>query len=280
MPLSNTANTRTGWRADLELGFHSDGSRTRLRHYRHQGPLLVQKPFYPEIDGTCHIYLLHPPGGVVGGDELRVHIELDTGAQALVTTPAAGKFYRSLGATARQTQHLQVAEGACLEWLPQETIVFENAQVDTRTYVELHGDARFIGWEVVCLGRPAADERFLQGQFRQRLEIRRAGLPLYWEKGLYAGELLRASWGLGGRPVFANLYCTPPAPGGLEAARAALPTAQGEELFGLTQVDDVLIGRYAGDSTERAKRIMSRVWQVLRAAVLGKDAIPPRVWSA
>lgn len=272
-------DTHSGWRAELELRFSHGGARTRLSHCRHRGPLQVQKPFYPEADGVCHVYILHPPGGVVGGDELHTQIELETGAQALVTTPAAGKFYRSRGAVARQTQRLHVAAGACLEWLPQETIVFEDAQVNTQTHIELSGDACFIGWEILCLGRPAAGERFQCGRWRQRLEIRREGSPLYWEQGVYADEVLNASWGLGGRPVFASLFCVTAETSLLAAARAAAAPVQGDELFGLTQMDGVLIGRYAGFSTERARLLLSGVWKTWRVIALGKPAYSPRVWS-
>ncbi len=212
----------TGWQARLTLSFQCRNARTILGQRSHQGPLQVQRPFYPEGDGVCHIALLHPPGGVVGGDELRIEAALDVDAQVLITTPAAGKFYRSAGPFAHQTQLLTVAAGATLEWLPQENIVYNGARVHTLTHVELQGDARFIGWEILCLGRPAAGETFIAGEYRQGLELWRDGEPLYLEQGRYAGNdaILDARWGLRGQPVSATLVCTGSAPDLVNAIRA------------------------------------------------------------
>ncbi|HMV40203.1 MAG TPA: urease accessory protein UreD, partial [Plasticicumulans sp.] len=112
-----------GWQARLELGFAPVAARTALVHSAHRGPLRVQRPFHPEADGSCHVYLLHPPGGVVGGDGLALDVQLAPGARALLTTPSASRFYRSAGARALQRQLLRVGAGARLDWLPQETIV-------------------------------------------------------------------------------------------------------------------------------------------------------------
>jgi len=121
-----------GWQASLELAFAADTSgATRLDRRAHRGPFLVQRPFFPEGREVCHVYLLHPPGGLVGGDELRLDLRVGEGARALVTTPAAGKAYRTLGPVSRQTQALSVADGAALEWLPQETIVYDGAAVNS-----------------------------------------------------------------------------------------------------------------------------------------------------
>ena len=126
-----------GWQARLSLGFRRQNARTILERRAHQGPLRVQRPFYPEGGSVCHVAILHPPGGVVGGDELRIDAALDAESRALLTTPAAGKFYRSAGPVARQTQRLTVAAGATLEWLPQENIVYSGARVHALTRVEL-----------------------------------------------------------------------------------------------------------------------------------------------
>jgi len=150
---AGTAQT-TGWQACLELGFEKRGLRTVAAQRRHYGPLAVQRPFYPEGD-VCHLYLLHPPGGVVGGDTLDIRVRAGTGARALVTTPGATKFYRSAGATAAVTQTLQVDAGAVLEWLPQEAILFQGAVARQQTCIELAAGACFAGWDILCLGRPA-----------------------------------------------------------------------------------------------------------------------------
>ena len=278
--MKNVAESmRPGWRAELELDLSYSGRRTVLQHSRHSGPLQVQRPFFPESDGTCHVYILHPPGGVVGGDELVIEVDLDVGARALLTTPSAGKFYRSVGNIARQTQRLLVADGAVLEWLPQETIVFQSARVNSAIQVDLSGDAHFIGWDIVCLGRPAADERFAEGFFRQRIEISRDGLPLYVEHGRYSNEVLNAAWGLRGQPVIASLFCVTQQTELPAKVRDAVAGTDPDELFGVTHLDGVLLCRYLGPSTERAKFLLGQAWAVIREEVLDKPAIPPRVWS-
>src|SRR6476620_11342443 len=122
----NLASERAGWEAALDLEFAARGARTILARRASIGPLVVQRPFYPEGD-VAHVYLVHPPGGVVGGDQLRLNVLAREGAHALITTPAATKFYRSDGRVAHQRQEI-VADAASIEWLPQETIVFPDAR--------------------------------------------------------------------------------------------------------------------------------------------------------
>lgn len=271
----------SGWKAQLTLGFTRADNRTVLSERRHSGPLQVQRPFYPESDGTCHTYILHPPGGVVGGDVLSVDAELASGASVLLTTPAAGKFYRSDSPIARQNQILRVKTGANLEWLPQETIVFEGARLHSLTRVELSGDGRFMGWEILCLGRPAAGELFGQGHCRVDFEIWRDDLPLYLEQGRYEGgsELLGAAWGLQGFPVTASLLCTTGNSGLTELVRSAVNYNKAEELFTVSQLDGVLVCRYLGPATQRARQLFGRAWLVLRSQILGKPPAVPRIWN-
>ena len=160
-----------GWRAQLNLGFSNSNNKTILSHRKHNGPLQVQKPFYPEFNGTCHLYILHPPGGVVGGDRLYIYVDVNPNAHALITTPAAGKFYRSAGPVARQEQVIKVAPKGTLEWFPSENIIFAGAKAQIKTRIELSRDSNFMGWEISCLGRPASNENFSQGELDQRFEI-------------------------------------------------------------------------------------------------------------
>jgi urease accessory protein len=178
-----------GWQARLELGFASAEGATLIDHRAHRGPLVVQRPFYPEATGrdVCHVYLVHPPGGLVGGDELAVDVRVGAGAHALVTTPAAGKAYRTSGEAVRQTQTLRVAGGGALEWLPQETILYDGAHATLDTRVELAPGARFVGAETICFGLPARDEPFARGACRQRFSIARGGRPLFVERGRFDG---------------------------------------------------------------------------------------------
>lgn len=266
-----------GWQARLELGFAPRDERTRLVHRRHYGPLVLQRPFYPE-GAPCHVYLLHPPGGIVGGDRLELHVHCDAAAHALITTPAANKFYRSAGATARQSQTLHVSAGATLEWLPQEQILFQGARVDTITRVELAPSARFIGWEMTCLGRPASGEGFEQGYLRQRLEIWRDGTPLLIERSRIEGgsSWMQARYGLGGHSVTGTLAAVGAGDAHVAALREALPETAP---VAATRLDDVVLLRYLGDSAEQARTLLNQAWQVLRPLLLERSACEPRIWK-
>ena len=173
----------------LALGFTNDRGTTRLTHRRHFGPLLVQKPLYPEGSACCHAIIVHPPGGIVGGDQLQIEVTAAEQAHALLSTPGAGKWYRANNRVARQRLRLQSAAGAMIEWLPQETILFDQADVDLDTQVVLHGTGRFIGCEILCFGRTASGERFTRGRVRQRYAVQVDGKLIWLEQGtLYAAS--------------------------------------------------------------------------------------------
>jgi urease accessory protein len=270
----------SGWSAELDLGFEVVAGRSALVRNRHRGPLAVQRAFYPESNDLAHVYLLHPPGGIVAGDQLTVRVDVARGARALLTTPAATKFYRSEGRVAEQTQLFRVSEGASLEWLPQETIVFGSAQVTTKTRVELEPGASFCGWEVVCLGRAASGDHFGSGRLRQAFEIWQGERPLWIERSEFdANEPVRhARWGLGGHRVFGTFVCTGQNAAAVAAARAAVDTDDSCELFAVSQMRAAIVCRYLGSSTERARHVFAQAWAALRPLVLGRPASPPRIW--
>lgn len=270
-----------GWRASLELGLRLREGRTVLVQNRHQGPLMVQRPFYPEGEQGCHLYILHPPGGVVAGDMLRVSVGLEAGARALLTTPAAGKVYRSHGPRSLVEQSLAVASGAVLEWLPLETIVYDQARAHLRTRVDLEAGAGFLGWEMVCLGLPAAGQAFRAGQVRQDLEVWREDQPLLLERGRYQGgsPALAAPWGLGGALVSGTLLATSGEPGLLARVRSAVVGLGLPGHFAATLVSGLLVCRYLGWEAEAARAFFRRAWEALRPAVAGQPARPPRVWG-
>jgi len=251
-----------------------------LADQTHTGPLLVQRPFYPEGEGACHVVLLHPPGGVVGGDRLRIDAALGCGAHALLTTPAAGKFYRSAGPEAEQVQDFRIAADACLEWLPQETIVYSAARAALRTEVRAAAGARFMGWEVLCLGRPASGEAFSAGWCHSTLELWRDGRRVLTERARFAGgdALLAAPWGLAGYPVTATFVATCDDAALVEAARQAALAVAVEGLFAVTRLDGVLVARYLGLHAESARRKLVPVWDTVRRGLLGRAAVLPRIW--
>jgi urease accessory protein len=293
-----------GWEAELEIGFVRVGDSTILMRGHQRGPLAVQRPFSPEGPEVSHVTLLHPPGGLVGGDRLRVSVDVGPGAQAVITTPAAAKHYRSAGLTARQEQRFTVGAGGVLEWLPHETILFDGAISQLRTRVELDAGARFIGIDLVCFGLPARAERFQRGRCRQRLELwRRAGArhsdadlhPLVLERGDFDGgaPVHAARWGLAGAPVIGTLLAAPAPPVDCDALAAIRALAQALPPGDLASVTRLGVGvgvgvgapasalccRYLGGSAERGGHFLREAWRLLRPALLGRVAVKPRIWA-
>jgi urease accessory protein len=260
------------WEAKLGLGFGFDEGRTVLSEKHFDGPLVVQKPLYPEGEGVCHAIVVHPPAGIAGGDELELNARVEEKAHSLLTTPGAGKWYRSAGPWARQRLRFDVA--GTMEWLPRETIVFDGALAQLDCEIELRGGGRYLGWEVMCLGRTGAGERFAKGEIRIETKIARDGRLLWLERGRIeaGGRLMRSAAGLGGRSVFGTLVATLERP-------AAQVVSKCRELVAVTCLPGLLVARYLGDSSEEAMEKFAQAWEVLRPAVTGRDAVRPRIWS-
>jgi urease accessory protein len=271
-----------GWHAALDLGFERRGTRTILTRDRHHGPLLVQKALYPEGDSPCHAIVLHPPAGIVAGDQLLLAASVGPDAQALVTTPGATKWYRSAsGATAVSRTCLSAMPGAILEYLPRESIVFDGAAATATLEMDLAADARLIGWDLWCLGRTASGERFGSGRLRLATCLRRDGRVCWEERGTIVGgsPLMNAAAGLAGEPVFGTLWAVgPDAASGLVAACRALPL-DGAGRGAVTQLPQVLVARYLGPSTEEAFAWFTSLWTLLRPVYAGCEAVRPRIWS-
>lgn len=284
----NSVVQNSGWRAQLKLAFEQRDSRTVISQRQHFGPLVVQKPFYPE-GPVCHVYIIHPPGGIVGGDLLAIKTTVNSSAHALITTPAANKFYRSAAAEAQLTQDLTVANNAYLEWLPQETILFNGSMASTNTTVTLHEDSRFIGWEITCLGRPASGESFRDGYYRQHFNLNfkhtnNEQQPLFIERALLRGDdaLLTATWGLKQRPVTATMLAYPADNNTLQLARSAIEdnsSDNAQRLCSATLIDNVLVCRYLGYQAEDAKAVFTNIWNQIRPAILQRKACVPRIWN-
>lgn len=267
------------WLASLSLKFSGREDKTFIAHRLHKGPLVIQKPFYPEGE-VCHVYLLHPPGGVVGGDQLSLDVEVNTQGHALVTTPAASKFYRSDGRTAGLTQRLKVETGSTLEWLPQETILFSACEVNMQTIVQLDSGAAFIGWEILCLGRPASNERFDQGHVRQHFEIWRDNKPLMLDRSQLSGgdALLSASWGMQNYTVSGSMMMVNADKTQLQYLRDNMPVIK-DGLLSVSLVNDVLVCRALAHQAEHVRFAFIDVWKLLREQLLGRAGCEPRIWS-
>jgi urease accessory protein len=273
---------RAAWKAELTLLYRRAGPRSVLAERRHEGPLVVQKPLYPEGPGVCHSILVHAPGGIAGGDSLCLTLTLEPDARALITTPAATKWYKADGRTARQTGHFRVASGAVLEWLPLEAILFDAADAAIETRVSLADGAVFAGWEITCLGRRAAGEVFRQGSLRQALEIDRDGRLIWNDRiALTGGDRMLASpAGLGGHHVAGSMAIAGPGalPAALLESCRALAPAEGEG--GVTALPEIVSARYLGGSAEHAKNYFESIRQVLRPWYAALPAHRPRIWDS
>jgi urease accessory protein len=269
---------RSGWPARLELAFQRHGSGTTLTRRQHHGPLCIQRPLYPEGPDICHVIVLHPPGGIAGGDELALEIDVGPGAHALLTTPGASKWYRSAAYPARQILALRVEADAVAEWLPQESIVFDGAYAEMVTRVDLARGAVFVGWDVLCLGRAARGETFSRGGLRMHTEVRRAGRPIWLERGMIAGggPVLTAAAGLAGHSVTGTMLVASD-----DMDEELLQVCQEIEIrgAGVSLLSGLLVARYLGDSAEQARDYFTRVWHALRMPLTQRAPVAPRIWN-
>lgn len=273
-------NEPQGWKAELNLGFKKTSNKTVLATRTQSGPLTVQRPFYPEGD-ICHLYLLHPPGGVVGGDELHINVALTDNANALITTPGATKFYRNTGVLAHQVQILRVADDCALEWFPQENIFFDSTHTHLSTRIELGKSARFMGWEINCYGRPASEEIFENGLVSTRLELFRDNKPLLLDGLLVSGDngALDSPTCMNGFPCFGTFIATHVTQDLLDKAREAVAGHSTETHLGITLIDDILVARCLGQYAEQISTTLKTIWSVLRPDVLDREVCYPRIWS-
>jgi urease accessory protein len=273
------------WKASLSLRFEKRRNSSVLIHNKHQGPLLVQKPFYPEGKEVCHVYILHPPGGVVQGDQLSIDVNVNHQAHALLTTPAAGKFYRSQGKTASLVQTINVAQDSIVEWLPQETLLFNKSQVELKTIINLSSDARFIAWEMLCLGRKASNDKFIIGSCKQQFEIYRETKALFIERSKiessdqYQDPLLTENWGLLDHPLSATMLASNCTKLHLNAIQDYFNSLTIDDLLSVTLKGELLICRFLGQQAEQARKYFIQVWKIIRRDIVGHDVCVPRIWN-
>lgn len=263
--------TAAGWKAELQLRFAARGASTILAERRFDGPLVVQKALHPE-PGVCHAIVVHPPGGIAGGDELALDAAAEAGAHALLTTPGAGKWYRSSGAFA--SQRLRFRAAGTIEWLPRETIVFDGALASLECEVDLEAGGSYIGWEILCLGRSGSGERFRRGSVRLATRVRRQGRLLWSERGRIEAEsgIADSPAGLAGHVVVATMVATLASPDRDLVAAC-------REHAAVTCLPELAVARWLGDSTEEAFERLTRIWSLVRPAVAQREAAMPRIWS-
>ncbi|NJK40266.1 MAG: urease accessory protein UreD [Acaryochloridaceae cyanobacterium SU_2_1] len=274
---------RSSWEGSLDLVYRREGQQTQISHCYHQAPFNLQRPFYPEGPQVCHTVALHTAGGVVGGDRLSIQIALQPQTHVLLTTAAASKIYRSNGQEARQSINFQIQADAMLEWLPLETILFDQADYRQDLHIDLEPGAIYSGWEITRLGRSARGEKFLSGSWRSNTEIWQQQQPLWIDRQRLSGgtEQWHSPHGLAAQPVVASFVWVGEAVDLSQVSAARLlwqtnPENLGD--IGVTRLQLGLLCRYRGFSSQAARQWFIQVWNLMRLARLGRRACLPRVW--
>ena len=273
------------WQANLDLRYTLHGPRV-VAHHRHDGPLRILQSLYPEGDAICHNVLIHPPGGLVGGDTLDITVHAASGTHGLITTPGATRFYRSEGALARQRSQLQLAPQARLEWLPLETLCYDACQAENRLTLQLAPGAELIGWDLSALGLPQAQQPFLRGRLTQHIEM-----PGIWleRAQLDASDLrlMNSPAGLAGRRCIASLFlvCGTALERQrkqrlLDAARALLDNKDPALAAGATSPHpQVLVLRVLTPLVEPAMQLLRAVRSAWRQELWQLPPGTPRIWA-
>ena len=277
------------WHGQLHLNYTREGERT-IALDRHHGPLRVLQRLYPEGPGICHHVLVHPPGGIAGGDVLDVRVQAAEGCHALITTPSATRFYKSQGNEAVQSLHATLSPGARLEWLPLETLAYRGCQAVNRMRFDLAPGAEMMGWDVLALGLPAANERFDDPAFAHGRFTQEIHLPGVWlERGTVAASdatLLDSPLGWDGRRVMATLWWASGAPAAptrrdalLHAARELQSASPLAAHSGSTSPNaHVIVLRVLAERVEPAMALLTAVWARWRHIAWDTPPCPPRVW--
>jgi urease accessory protein len=276
------ANVPSGWKARLDLSFDRKDDRT-VSNYLHQGPLRVLQPLYPEGPGVCHHVLVHPPGGLVGGDQIDIQVQVNEGAHAFVTTPGATRFYRSSGATATQKVDIELAAGSRLEWLPLETIAYDQCRARNEWRVAMAPGSQLMAWEVLALGLPESDQPFEQGQYLQHFEIQ----GIWLDRGQIDGtdnRMMDGPVGLNGYRCLATLVLASGTE--VEPGLLALALDQAREVramqgtwLGVTSPNPrVLVARVLSRQTEPAMAVLQEIWALWRVSQWGLMPQASRMW--
>jgi urease accessory protein len=273
------------WHAQLQLDYLLENDRSVARH-QHSGPLRILQSLYPEGDAVCHNVLVHPPGGLVGGDRLDLRVSAGPGAHGLITTPGATRFYRSAGELALQQTHIRLAEGARLEWLPAEALCYNQCRAENHLVFDLAPGAELIGWDIAALGLPNANLPFESGQLLQHLEM-----PGVWlERGRIDAadhRLMTSPLGLHGHKCTASMFFLAGSPlerqrrqQALDVAREVIEQHALVATVGVTSPNpQVVVLRALAPLVEPAMQLMQQVWKVWRAELWNMPAVKPRIWA-
>jgi urease accessory protein len=274
-----------GWEGSLRLDYTQEGGRSVAR-FVHDGPLRILQSLYPEGGGICHNVLVHPPGGLVGGDTLAIRVSGQAGAHGLVTTPGASRFYRSEGATALQDVAIELEDGARLEWLPLEALYYNGCQAHNRLVARLAPGAEMLGWDIAALGLPQAGQPFDSGSVLQHLELAGAWL----ERGRIRADdarLMNGALGLAGHRCLGTLFFLAGADlprarrdALLESARAVIETHALQATCGATAPGPRVVAvRVLAPLVEPALQLLKAVRRAWRPLLWDVHGAEPRGWA-
>jgi len=278
-----------GWLARLELDFNiapaqgnvapaSGMMRTRLTH-QHLGPLRIQKALYPEGPTQCHAIIVHPPGGIAGGDRLEVQLRSRALSQGLVTTPSAAKWYGT-DLSMPATQHVDIALEGQLEWLPQETIIFDRARVESDISIHVTQTGAMLGWDHLIFGRHASGESFKEGRFAQSLRVSFLDELVWHDRLVLRGgdPLFYSPIGLRGHYAFATLWAIVAEPQGWTESLLETVRTQSPQVAWTVLHPRLLVGRLMVEPL-KLKGVLEQAWALLRPIVLKRPALAPRLWA-
>ncbi|WP_415888684.1 urease accessory protein UreD [Neptuniibacter sp. SY11_33] len=283
----SSVDTNSIWKAQLDLGLVKTERGTVLRHCSHKGPLYVQKPFYPESRELAHLYLLHPPGGMVSGDDLRISVTTQDKAQALITTPGAGRVYRARPDRRLQKQHIQlnVEANSTLEWLPLENIIFPDANTELSMDIQLAEGASVIAWEITCFGLPASGQHFDRGEVSQQMQLSREGRIKLRERlnlNPKANSMMASKAGLAGHSVNGLMIAGPffdEAAIGELIGQLRETCDDSQSLTAVSLNDEFLQVRYLGNCSEQARLLFTQCWKYIRPQLIEREGCEPRIWA-
>lgn len=271
------------WLASLDLRFTArlkdEVIEKTLLDFNHQGPLRIQKSLYPDGPACCHAIVIHPPGGIAAGDYLKLTVDVQPQAQALVTTPSATKWYGAFEkAFAQQQIHMCVA--GHLQWLPAETIVYDGAYVRSGFEIEVTPQGSMFGWDTQIYGRHGSGERFMNGLFDQSLRLSLDDELVWLDRlRLNGGDALFDSpLGLQGHHALATCWAVLPghavlSEDDLSLVRAAVPEVAFTQLH-----PRVLVGRLLGDPLAM-RTALETTWRVLQEQLFEGVVSTPRLWA-
>lgn len=277
MRKNSFSHLNSNWLGKLELNFSLKQGRSILVKHSHSGPFFVQKSFYPKNDNvTPHVYLLHPPGGLVGGDKLVLLVQLEPGSQALLTTPGSSKFYSTNGMYALQEYIFKLKKNTVLEWIPQSNIFFPNTKAKIKTVFSLEQGARIIFFEMLCFrnvhlkayNKPEAVDIFLNIALPSSI-----GLQDHFK--VNAADCISK---LNGFQISASFFATPVDSIILKQVRKLITSSKDDQLGGATLLDDLLVVRLLGNDNQKISALLRHIWSVTRLSIIGKTAVIPRIW--